>query len=387
MKIAFITDGFQHAVKDNAYEMLKKNFPNAQIDWIKILDIAKKKRIISIVNLFFIIKEYWRSYLNSSSPFLFYFFRTTYIFKKMREELTKIIRKEKYDFTFQMMLMFDASVEGIPHFTYSDVTHLTYKKFPSYNKWRQNSNEWVKLEKEIYQNANLNFLWSRNIARDMIELYGISEEKIKVVGVGGNSISENSHNLTDLKRYESKIILFVGYDWERKGGPLLYEAFKKVLKYHKDAKLIIVGSNPVIDNLNGAVKIFGRQNKESTAQFFEKASIYCMPTLREPFGLVFVEAMFYYLPIVAWNMGALPELVENGKNGFLIDPLNVDELSNKIIELLSSPNICLQMGKEGRKKAEVFYDWNLVGQKIKIEIEKNMQEQKAKIFIDKNYKS
>lgn len=372
MKIAFITDGFPHSVKVNTYKMLQKLFPDSRIDWINTLDIAKKNKFISFLNIFFIIKEYWAHYFFGKKPFLFYFFRTTFIFKQIKKRLNKIISKEKYDFTFQMMLMFDASTDNIPNFTYNDVTHLTYESFPVYNKWHQNSNKWIELEKEIYKNAAINFLWSQNIAKDMRQLYGIDTSKIKVVGVGGNVCPNNADDLLKLERYKRKRILFVGYDWERKGGDYLYQAFKKVLILHKDAKLIIVGANPDLDTLSGSVEIWGRQNAETVARLFESASIFCMPTLREPFGLVFIEAMSYGLPLVAWNMGALPELIGNEETGILAKPLNAEDLAGKLSLLLDNPSLCLAMGKQGIDKTREFYNWDIVGDKIKSEILKTL---------------
>ncbi len=131
-----------------------------------------------------------------------------------------------------------------------------------------------------------------------------------------------------IERYKNKIILFVGIDWERKGGPDLFEAFKEIVKKHPDAKLVIIGASPKIKNAN--CQVLGKIPLEKVPGYYKNAAVFCMPTKREPFGLVYLEAMLYKLPVVATNIGAIPDFIQNDKNGYLVEPGDVQGIISAI---------------------------------------------------------
>ncbi|MGE5681848.1 MAG: glycosyltransferase family 4 protein, partial [Bacillota bacterium] len=323
-KVLFITDGIYHPSKDSALKVLKENFPDREIETIKIIDILRKNYIIAALNLLFMIKEYFFHYLYGEKKFMFYFMRTTYIFKKVKRIINRHVRMGNYEFTFQMMFMFDGSTPGIPHFVYTDIVHLYYFDLPVFNKWHQNTMKWIELERSIYDNALLNFTWSSNMARMMVEEYGITKEKVICAFVGGN-VNPLEEIKEDESKYRSKNILFVGRDWERKGGVQLIEAFKKVLKVHPDAKLTIVGCSPDVNITN--CRIIGKIDLKDVGTYYNNAAVFCLPTLIEPFGNVFVEALSHKLPIVSLNLGAVPDLVIDGYNGYKAEPFDIDKLA------------------------------------------------------------
>jgi glycosyltransferase involved in cell wall biosynthesis len=170
-------------------------------------------------------------------------------------------------------------------------------------------------------------------------------------------------NAYPLSRYQTKKILFVGVDWERKGGPQLLEAFKQLLKKHPDARLDIVGCMPSIKLPN--VKVWGRIPIEDVKRFYETGAIFCMPSKREPFGIVYLEAMAFKLPIVALNIGALPDFVDEGETGFLLEYDDILGLSSKLIFLIENPAICQQMGEKAYQKFLGQYNWQRSVQSIK----------------------
>jgi len=86
-----------------------------------------------------------------------------------------------------------------------------------------------------------------------------------------------------------------------------------------------------------------------------------MPTTQEPFGVVFVEAMHRKLPIVATNIGALPDMTESGVNGFIVEPSDEDALHAALMRLLDSPELCQQMGESSRRRAVESYRWDHTG--------------------------
>ena len=99
-------------------------------------------------------------------------------------------------------------------------------------------------------------------------------------------------------------------------------------------------------------------------QHYERADVFCLPTRREPFGVAFVEALHHGLPIVATRIGAVPDLVEHGDNGFLVEVGDVDGLAAHLEQLLADPALRHRMGASGMRRARQNYTWSAVAQRI-----------------------
>ena len=148
------------------------------------------------------------------------------------------------------------------------------------------------------------------------------------------------------------------------------EAFRKVLQEHPDAKLKIIGASPILDPPN--TEVLGKIPLSKIGEQLKAASIFCLPTENEPFGIAIVEALAHKLPIVATHIGAIPDFVHNGKNGYLVNPADVDLLAQKLIELLSSPEKCRAFGEYGHKLFWEYYSWKKTGEIIRSNVEANL---------------
>ncbi len=158
----------------------------------------------------------------------------------------------------------------------------------------------------------------------------------------------------------------MGVAWERKGGPDLVEAFRAVLEKHPDASLTIVGCTPKLDLPN--VQTVDKLPLAEMPPYYQRASVFCLPTRLEPFGIVFVEAMAYGLPLVAPNTGAVPDFLEDGRNGYMVAPRDVPALTRALTALLDDPQQCRAFGKVGYQLAHERYTWEKVGQRMKAHI-------------------
>ena len=117
----------------------------------------------------------------------------------------------------------------------------------------------VELEKEVYDRASYVLTFSEWVRRSMIEDFHHKETKVKVMKPGVNF--EIPENLS--KEYVNPAILFIGRNFERKGGPVLLNAFRKVRKVIKKATLIIVGCTPNVDDDGVVVKGLIPRERES----------------------------------------------------------------------------------------------------------------------------
>ncbi len=338
-------------------KQLKKHFPSFEI---KILDVRElfTYKIYLIINLFFIIKEYGLEILLGKKDIRNYFWRTTYIFKIIKFKIFKNIPANQYAFSIQTQSLFDASIKGLPHFVYTDHTHLENLHYTFFDKSKLCSKAWIELESTIYKNAAINFTMSNNISKSLIKQYFCPPEKIVCIYAGNNTSVDRVDN-----DYINKNILFVGIDWERKGGPDLVEAFKIVLRFCPDAKLTIVGCSPKVNIKN--CEVVGKVGLQETANYYRKASVFCLPTKIEPFGIVFIEAMAFKLPVIGTRIGAIPDFIFDRENGYLIEPGDIKQLATALIDLISNPEKCRDFGKKGAEIINSRYSWDKVGIALK----------------------
>ncbi|ROT97989.1 glycosyltransferase family 4 protein [Histidinibacterium lentulum] len=288
--------------------------------------------------------------------------RTPWLFRWVKRMAARVARERGFDATFQMQSLFDASVPGLPHFIYTDHTHLENRRYGAAGEAALYSAGWRECERLIYPRARTVFVRSSNVARSLVEDYGLPADKVLCVHAGSNAPVPPAPADVAAPR-QRNTILFAGIDWERKGGPALLQAFRLVLERHPDARLSIVGCTPDTGGLPNC-EVAGRVPLGEMPRRFAGAGIFCLPTLREPFGIVFVEAMWHGLPIVATEVGAVPDMVEPGVNGALVAPGDVPGLARALCAILDDPARAARYGAASRARAEDRYDWDKVAARM-----------------------
>jgi len=159
---------------------------------------------------------------------------------------------------------------------------------------------------------------------------------------------------TKLKEDGNLIFLYVGRLWEGKGIFYLLRAFKKLQMERNNICLILVGDGPDEHKYRKMTKEESIQNvyfegfkqKEELPEYYALADIFILPSLTEPWGLVVNEAMIFNLPVICTNkVGAAYDLIENGKNGLIVDAANADSLYKAMKILAESSELRGEMGK------------------------------------------
>lgn len=364
---AFVKIGDFSGTNDRLLEQLRWQFPNLDADVIDILDFKAINRSDAARLLYSVAHDYGLSSCLTKSRVNSRVLRTAYCFRKFRDHLLRRLSQKQYVFTFQTQSLVDASIPGTPHFLYTDHTHLVNLTYPGKRQTPMASAEWVRLERSMYQNARLNFTMSAHVSRSLVDQYGCLPTRVECVYAGSNVAPADAGNL-GLERFAQKNILFVGIDWDRKGGPVLLEAFREVRRSHPTAKLIIAGCAPNV-SMPGC-HVVGRMQFAEVAKFYETASVFCLPTTVEPFGIVFVEAFAHGLPIVATNIGAIPDLVEQGRSGYMVDCNDAAQLANRLNELLTDPARCAAFGVRGQAFVGDRYTWQATAERLAVHIKR-----------------
>lgn len=372
LTIAFFKTGFFSNTNKSVYKLLKTEFPNYDIE---VIDIWEKGIINykSFKNLYHAFIEYGFRMFYSKRNIVDSLIFNSYTFNLVKKNINQLYGDKKYAFTFQTQSQYDMSVSGIPHFVYTDHTAKASHLYPGYNLKKESySQEWLDCEKSLYDNATINFTMSSDISHSMINEYGCDQSKVVCAYVAPNAEVPNDIEITKDK-YTHPHILFVGKEWEAKGGPTLLKAFIKVSKLYPEIKLTIVGCAPDISIPN--CNVVGRVPVTKVGEYFANASIFCLPTPREAFGIVFLEAMAYYLPVIGTNIGAIPEFIIEDKNGFLSEVNDVDGFAKNIIKLIESPEKCKQFGEFGHELRIKKYTWENVGLIMKKNINNYLENQ------------
>lgn len=166
-------------------------------------------------------------------------------------------------------------------------------------------------------------------------------------------------------------ILFVGYDWERKGGDLVLATWRLLREATGDAELHIVGCKPpVAANIDG-VTVHGRLRKSDPRDYaklthlYDRASMFFMPSRAEAFGMVFCEAAAYGIPSVAAITGGVPSVVIDNETGLLLD-LGADAraYADRILDLWSDKVRFRAMSLAARRRFETHLNWNAWGEGV-----------------------
>lgn len=352
-------------------QALTKQFPDYDMDIVNIESLVKANIFILAVNTLLVCLTYGPDILTGRKKFKEAFWHTSYIFITVKRLLKKELSNQGCIFTFQMQSLFDCSLPNVPHFIYTDHTHLANLNYPDFNIKKLYPNKWTELEKQAYTNAAKIFVRSSNIQKSLIEQYQQPADKAICV-YAGNNVETNSSS-TKEKSYHGQNILFVGIDWERKGGPELIEAFKLVLSTYPNATLTIAGANPNLQMKN--CKILGKISPVELNSYYEAATLFCMPTRVEPFGIAFLEAMQARLPIIGTDVGAIPDFLRNDWNGILVEPGDIQGIASGIIKLLDDPDLCRLYGERNFKLIIERYSWPAVSKKIHTEISEHLEKE------------
>lgn len=142
---------------------------------------------------------------------------------------------------------------------------------------------------------------------------------------------------------------------------LVIKSLPVILKEVPDAFYVIVGDGTdykrlekLANDLDISNKVIftGQLTDDLLVAYYKACDVFVLPSLGEGFGIVFLEAMYYGKPCIGAKAGGIPEVIDDGKTGFLCEGNSVSEITKYIVQLLQDGGLCQVMGGRGRKKLE-----------------------------------
>ena len=218
---------------------------------------------------------------------------------------------------------------------------------------------WLERERDAYHRAEGIATFSQLVRDSLIEDYDVPPARIEVVGAGANVVPRSEPQRED----DGRTLVFVGKDgWRRKGGPVLLRAFAILRKARPDLRLLVAGPNEPIESAPGMTNL-GMVPFEAVERLFSQATVFVLPTLREPFGIAFLDAMLSKVPCVGTQVGAVPEIL--GDAGICVPPADAEALAAALAALLDDPSRRAAMGEAGRRRVlQSGYLWPEVGTRL-----------------------
>ena len=158
---------------------------------------------------------------------------------------------------------------------------------------------------------------------------------------------------------ETCLIGTVGRLTPVKGIPYLLDAARILLRQGENVKVLVVGDGSIrqdllaqAGNLGVGERVVFLGHREDTDALLQALDIFVLPSLSEGIPMALLEAMAAARPIVASRVGGIPEIIEDGVDGYLVEPMDVNNLAERCRRLIESPDVARKMGEQGRVRVE-----------------------------------
>ncbi|MCB1211121.1 MAG: glycosyltransferase family 4 protein [Verrucomicrobiales bacterium] len=311
----------------------------------------------NVLNSFIAVKRYGRDWR-------WFYRRTDFAFRWMSRRASQFWLKNenRFDAVLQSGALFNGAPSrekrSVPFLMHLDHTYAISKRaqpVAGVKDSRPASAVWEAMEHATYRDADLIFTMSEFVRQSLIQDYAVAAESVVRVGGGPNLAV-----LPELTKNQAlgPVVLFVGKDFSRKGGPTVMEAFTKVRAKLPEAELLIVGPKDV--PAAPGVTSFGLLSHSEMPPLYERSRVFVMPSWREPYGIAFIEAMAYGLPCIGSRIEAIPEIIDESFTGCLVEPGDADGLAATLLKLLCDRDWAGALGAAGRLKVESELNWEHV---------------------------
>jgi glycosyltransferase involved in cell wall biosynthesis len=224
------------------------------------------------------------------------------------------------------------------------------------------------LDRLALRRTDLLIAASDHLAEQLVEA-GFPRARIRVVPPGRDVAPPPAGPPLDLRKGRRAAFLTVANWLPRKGILELLEAFARL---PTDAGTLHLAGDESADtryaarvwarlaetDLHGRVAVHGSLALEDVAAFYRAADVFVLPASREPYGTVWGEAMAFGLPVVGWRAGNLPYLAEDRREGLLVEPGEMDALSEALVRLALDGDLRTRLGEAARRRALSRPTWD-----------------------------
>jgi alpha-maltose-1-phosphate synthase len=224
----------------------------------------------------------------------------------------------------------------------------------------------MEAERRVYDGLDLIMTMSDWLRDSFIDDFGQDPAKVVTVGAGANiPVLPDDPERT----WSPPRLLFVGFNWELKGGPELLTAFRRLRERHPDAELWVVGPAPREPEPGvtwvGRVDRRSPEGDERMTDLHRRATAFVMPSRYDAMPNAFLEAMAHRLPCVGANAGGgTPEIVADGRTGVLVPRRDPAALAEALARLADDPGRARAFGRAGYERLVDRFTWDRVADRM-----------------------
>lgn len=305
--------------------------------------------------------------------------RSTSNLKLVGKKINQIVLETNIDAVFTVSSLVIPFIEKVPVYLYTDACFADMVDYYSYftNISKYSLRECHKYEKYALEKCTHIFYSSEWARTGACKAYNIPKEKISVIRFGANLenyFSEDKIESIISARVNSLPIklLFVGVDWERKGGDIALDAVALLRTMGIECILTIVGANPILSDeqkkycyVEGFVDKTSKEGMKKMEELFEENHFFILPTKSECTPIVFAESSAYALPVITNSTGGCASMVKDGVSGIVLPEKSTalayaNAIKNLVSDFNKYENLC--------RTAYTFYlsdlNWNVIKEKI-----------------------
>lgn len=224
-----------------------------------------------------------------------------------------------------------------------------------------------RMQTSMLERADRILLSSQWAVETAKKVYTLEDHRLRMVPMGANLDEDPGYQPPDIDRPLS--LLFVGYDWERKGGDLVLETWRELRKRTGDAEFHIVGARPESAmglqgvHLHGRINKSDRQDYARLIELYAKSHFFVMPSRQEAYGIVLCEAAAFGRPAVVQATGGVTTIVQDGKTGLILpEGATPDQLADRILQAWTDKEYYTRLCETSRERFLGVLNWNQWGE-------------------------
>lgn len=265
----------------------------------------------------------------------------------------------------------------VPLVTVSDATHkLLFNSYPGYENLSPTTRrDGDQIERTALRRASASVFASDWAAESAVRDYQADPEKVHVVPFGANFEKSPSREEAicgiESRNFDTLQLLFIGVEWERKGGPAVMQVVRELVRRDVSVHLTVVGCSPEIsapDAKNVTVRGFIKKTPEGQREILGllmRSHFLTVPSEAECYGLVYCEAGALGVPCIARRVGGVPTIIRDGRNGqlFEMDQSPV-EMAEWMLNIFRTPAAYRQLALSSIDEFESRLNWDVAGLKL-----------------------
>ena len=277
---------------------------------------------------------------------------------------TRSVRATNVLHTGTLDLLPDRS-DGLQHYLYCDHTWALARRHHIHaTQYTERAlDAFEQAERQSLDGVAHVFTFGAYVRDNLISHYGLAPDKVTAVGSGMGAIQP----WHEAKNFAQPRLLFVAkHLFQAKGGVLLLEAFRIARKRRRDLALTIVGdprSRAFVPDVAG-IEFRDHLPWDELQRLYRDATLLVQPMLNDPWGQVYLEAMISRTPVMGLARNGLPELVDGGRHGFLVDRADPESLAEAILSALSDPHRLESMAERAQAYVLATHSWDRVAERI-----------------------